>query len=237
MGLPANTAFDIGDLPLNPQVGSLTDTVDTFIKQAEENRPDLSAQRRKVESALAHIEATHSARYPALTFNDTLGGGIDSLNSRLENQNTAMLKLSIPIFQGDSLRYNELKAQVDAEKQKLSLEKLQQTVIYEVWSSYFSLKTAAQKVKTNDDLIESAQQSYDVALGRYKEGVGEYLEVLAAQSALENARAQHVTALTDWYISLAQLARDTGTLWRQAGGEQDNILDLFPDAAIKDQKP
>lgn len=237
MGIPANTTFDIEGLTLNPPVDSITETVDAYIKQAQENRPDLAAQRSNVEAALARVRTTHSSQYPNLSFSDTLGGGIDNRTSKWENQNMAMLKLNIPIFQGNSLRYDELKAQENANKQKATLDKLEQVVIYEVWSSYFSLKTAAQQVKTNNDLIESAQQSHDVALGRYKEGVGGYLELLAAQSALENARAQRVVAMSDWYISLAQLARDTGTLWRQAEGKQGNILDYFPDAAIKDKKP
>jgi outer membrane protein TolC len=234
MGLPANTTFEIEELTLNPPVDSITETVDAYIKQAQENRPDLAAQRSKVEAALAHIRTTHSSQYPSLSFSDTLGGGIDNRTSQWENQNTAMLKLSIPIFQGNSLRYEELKAQEDANKQKATLDKLEQTVIYEVWSSYFSLKTAAQQVKTNNDLIESAQQSHDVALGRYKEGVGGYLDLLAAQSALESARAQRVVAMADWYISLAQLTRDTGMLWRDTHEEKGAFFDLLPGTTIKD---
>jgi len=237
MGIPVNTSFDIKALPLNPPVDSITETVDAYIKQAQENRPDLAAQKSRVEAALAHIRTAHSSIYPSLSFSDTLGGGINSQTSRWENQNTAMLKLSIPIFQGNSLQYQELKAHEDAENQKAKLSQLEQTVIYEVWSSYFSLKTAAQRVKSNDDLIESAQQSHDVALGRFKEGVGGYLDLLAAQNTLEGARAQRVTAMADWHISLAQLAGNTGMLWRETNGEQGNILDLFPNTTIKDQKP
>jgi outer membrane protein len=233
MGLPANTTFDIEDIALNPAVDSLTETVDSYIKQAQENRPDLAAQRSNVESALARVRTAHSSRYPSLSFNDTLGAGIDNRDTKWESQNTAMLRLSIPIFQGNSLRYEELKAQEDANRQKATLDKLEQIAIYEVWSSYFSLKTAAQQVKTNNDLIESAQQSHDVALGRYKEGVGGYLDLLAAQSALENARAQRVVAMADWYISLAQLARDTGMLWQGTPEEKSVFFDLLPSTMIK----
>ena len=238
MGLPASTDFDTGELPLNPKVDSITETVDSYIKKAQENRPDLAAQRSEVEAAMAKVRSAHSARYPSLSFTDSLGGGIDNrVSSKWENQNAAMLRLSIPIFQGDSLKHNELKAQEDVKNQKAKLEKLEQTIIYEVWSSYFTLKTAAQQVETNDDLMESAQASYDVALGRYKEGVGGYLDLLSAQSALESARSQRVILLTEWYISLAQLARYTGTLWQQTDEGAGAVVGLFPDATIKDQKP
>jgi outer membrane protein len=237
MGLPANTPYEIEDLPMNPKVEDVNETVDSYIRKAEVNRPDLAAQKSKVEQSTAHIRTAHSSLYPTLSFNDTLGGGIDTHGSRWSNQNIAMLRLSIPIFSGHSLQAQEQKAKEDAEVQKANLNRLQQTIIYEVWSSYFTLKTAGQRVKSTDDLIASAQQSYDVALGRYKAGVGGYLDLLSAQNTLESARAQRVTALADWYVSLAQLARDTGILWRQSDGEQNNILDLFPKATIKDQKP
>jgi outer membrane protein len=46
-----------------------------------------------------------------------------------------------------------------------------------------------------------------VALGRYKAGVGNILDVLNAQSALANARLQRIQAVLDWQVSRAALAR------------------------------
>jgi outer membrane protein TolC len=51
-----------------------------------------------------------------------------------------------------------------------------------------------------------------VARGRYAEGVGSILDVLVAQNALADARAQAVTARWTWFTSLAQLARAAGAL-------------------------
>jgi outer membrane protein TolC len=43
------------------------------------------------------------------------------------------------------------------------------------------------------------------------------IELLTVQSALEDARAQNLLARTDWFLSLAQLAHDTGSLWIPEG--------------------
>ena len=91
----------------------------------------------------------------------------------------------------------------------------------DVWTSYYTMKTASQRMETSKDLLASATESHQVALERYKAGVGSMLELLAAQSTLENARALEVMARTDWLLSIAQLAHDTGTLWayeETAGG-------------------
>ena len=65
---------------------------------------------------------------------------------------------------------------------------------------------------TAQDLLASAEASYDVALGRYKEGVGSILDLLAAQSVLEDGRVQLVRARSDWFLALVQFTHDTGTL-------------------------
>jgi outer membrane protein TolC len=82
----------------------------------------------------------------------------------------------------------------------------------QVWNSYYGLSTAVQRVRTSRDFLSTAQQSADVASNRYRSGVGSILDVLTAEAALETARAQEIQARTDWFIAVAQLAHDTGTL-------------------------
>jgi len=81
-----------------------------------------------------------------------------------------------------------------------------------VWTSYYNLKTASQQVKTARELFASARQSEEVAVGRYKAGVGSILDLLTAQTAFANARAQEVQARANWFLAMAQLAHDTGAL-------------------------
>jgi outer membrane protein len=65
-----------------------------------------------------------------------------------------------------------------------------------------------------------------VALGRYRAGVGSVMDLLAAQTALADARAQQVLARLEWNTSLALLAHDTGIL--DARGSSS--LRLAPDS-------
>ncbi len=51
-----------------------------------------------------------------------------------------------------------------------------------------------------------------MALGRYKEGVGSILDLLAAESVLESARVELVQAKSDWFLALVQFTHDTGAL-------------------------
>ena len=60
--------------------------------------------------------------------------------------------------------------------------------------------------------MASASQSEAVALGRYKAGAGNVLDLLNAQSSLANARMQNIQALYDWLTQKAVLAQAIGRL-------------------------
>jgi outer membrane protein TolC len=120
--------------------------------------------------------------------------------------------LRIPVFTGFKDSFDAAQAEEQARAALARAESVEQQVVLQVWSSYQAVRTAAQRVRTAHDLLASAEQSEQVAAGRYKEGVGSILDVLTAQSALALARAQEVQARADWILSVASLAHDTGAL-------------------------
>ncbi len=218
-GIPANTAFETEIPPEEIPLQEFTAEVERAIEEAQQNRPDLAAARAEVQMAEAHYRDIRSDGLPTLT--TTLNTGEIWYNGNSNTQstyNTALL-LRVPIFNGLTQSYNEMKARSQMEEAKARLEGRQQVVIFQVWSSYFGIQTARRKVETSADLLDSARQSYEVATARYKAGVGSILDLLAAANALENARAQRVQARTDLFLSLAQFAHDTGTLYPPGGAE------------------
>jgi outer membrane protein len=87
-----------------------------------------------------------------------------------------------------------------------------QRVLLDAWTGYQGVLTAAQRVVTSRDLLASASASSEAQNARFRDGVGSILDVLQAQSALEDARTEEVRARADWLIAVARLARATGDL-------------------------
>jgi outer membrane protein len=87
-----------------------------------------------------------------------------------------------------------------------------QQIALQVFTAYYNLQTATDRVHTAADLLASATESESVARGRYRAGVGSIVDLLIAQSALANARAQDVQLRWQWRAALAQLAHDAGVL-------------------------
>jgi outer membrane protein TolC len=105
-----------------------------------------------------------------------------------------------------------LAAKAQAEAARDQMTELGRGIELQVWTSYYGLKTSEQEIATATDLLASAEASYNVALDRYKAGVGSILDLLAAQSVLADGRVQLVRARSDWFLALVQFTHDTGTL-------------------------
>jgi outer membrane protein TolC len=217
LGLPANLPYDVDSSAAAAPVAPLADSVNAIIATALQGRPDLAATRAEVEAAGAGISEARAGLLPSLGFSATGGRTYATTIPDGANSYTLSLGLTIPLFSGFSRQYDLRAAEFEAEAARARAQSLRQEVVFQVFSAYYALQTATRRVATAKDLLASAEQSNQVALGRYKAGVGSVLDLLAAQTALAGARAQLVEARLAWSVSLAQLAHDAGVLDPRGG--------------------
>jgi outer membrane protein TolC len=200
LGVPATIPVEVGELPTDINVDQAIETVDRLIQAAETVR----------SSGLPALSLTATASRPYYYS----PGGTFSAN----NYSGAIL-FRFPIFTGFQKTYDTLQAREEVHVSQQQAQTLEDQVLLQVWTSYYSVKTAAQRVKTARDLLASATQSEEVASGRYKAGLGSILDLLTAQSAYASANAQEAQARSDWLLSMAQLAHDTGSLGPAPSGQ------------------
>jgi outer membrane protein TolC len=213
LGLAANADFEVADeMAETAPLQEISEKVDACIQEAEMRRPDLAAARALAERAQAQARKAKSDLMPTFTLNSSYGRIYYSNQPVTNEQFGLAILLSVPVFAGGLREAQLLQAKADAETAGAQADKLAQDVALQVWTSYYGVTTSEQKIKAARDLLASAEQSLEVARGRYKEGVGSILDLLTAQSMLENARGQTIQAQTEWYLSLVQLTRDLGTL-------------------------
>jgi outer membrane protein len=233
LGLPANTPYDVDPEAGERPISTVADGVDALIAEAVRNRPDLRSARAAAEAARERVVAARARLLPSLGLSTTGGRTYSGALPAGANTYGATVNLSVPLFAGLSRRYDLRAARFNAEAAEGQIEATQQKVIFTVYSDYYTLQTAGRRVATAEDLLASARQSSEVALGRYKAGVGTVLDLLAAQTALADARAQRVQARLTWSVSLAQLAHDTGLLDTRGGSP----LRLQPDQTRGSESP
>lgn len=212
MGLPVTTPYDVGELPAELPLDLASRTVEELIERARSVRPDLAAARLEAQRADVEIRSARAGGLPSLVASADAGRSYyePSTFASYGDSWAVRLGLRVPVFTGFEVKNRVQKARDDAEAATAAAQGLEQQVILEVWTSFYGLQTATQLVKTSRDLLASAEQSERVALGRYREGVGTIIDLLAAQAALADARAQEILARSSWFYALAQLAHDTG---------------------------
>jgi TolC family type I secretion outer membrane protein len=212
LGFPANLPFDLDSTAAEIPVGALSDSVSALINVALQGRPDLQASRAQAAAAQAHFVQTRAAVLPSLVATGTLGQTYSTSIPEGAGNYTIQLGLKIPLFDGGTRGYLTTAAGALADAARATTEGLRQQVILDVFSAYYSLQSATKQVHTADDLLASATESAEAALGRYRAGVGTLLDLLTAESALASARAQRVQSRLNWNLALAQLARNAGVL-------------------------
>ena len=213
VGLPANARFDVPMIAASDSVATIAASVDTLINRAIVLRPDIAESRAEAAALAADIRVARAAGFPALTLNSnaSIPRTIQGI-SNSSNAYSLQLGVQIPIFNGFARQYDVKSARDQYEAGLARVASTTQQATVQVFASYAALSTSTQRVSAGNDLLASATQSADVALGRYREGVGTIVDVLLAQSALATARAEQIQARWEWQTALAQLAHDTGSL-------------------------
>lgn len=181
-----------------------------LIEVARQNRPDFLAAQATVRAAQATADAARAAAKPVISMtaatNQNNSAGINTHGSSLG------LSLTAPLFSGyaPTWRIRAAEAQIDARRAQMDRVRLQ--VALDVWTAYQNLMTATQNRRATADLLDSAEQSERVALGRYKAGAGIMLDLLNAQTTLASAHQQRIQAELNWNVARATLAQAMGSL-------------------------
>jgi TolC family type I secretion outer membrane protein len=184
--------------------------INSLIEEARRHRPDLQAAAAQVKAAEASADAARAAGRPSISL--TASANQNSISGISQNSSLFGVNLSVPLFSGYATNYRVRAAEAQTDAKNAQLEQLRLQVALDVWTSYQNLTTATQSLRSSADLLNSAEQTERVVLGRYKAGVGSMLDVLNAQSALASARLQRIQSTFNWNISRAALAQAMGSL-------------------------
>ena len=211
MGLPADAGFSIAPLSSEPANSIADANLKDLIARAAATRPDLAAAQAEIASAQAGVTVAKSTGLPTLSLFAT---PTYSHSTAFGTQHETMygLSLSVPLFSGFTTTYQVYRAKAELESAVTQRNQIQNQVSLDVFQAYTELITSENALAAAEDLVKSAQASAQVAIGRYKAGVGDILDVLSANAALVSAQDQEIQNRYNLYISRASLAKAIGSL-------------------------
>jgi outer membrane protein TolC len=211
IGVPADMPLKLKADPVPTEVPALTARMADLMTQAERQRPDLAAARAQVESAVQDITVARAAGRPSIALAASRDR-VDTAGIPLQNFGQIGLTVTVPIFTGFSVGYGVRQAQATLETREASAEQARLQVTLDVWNGYYALDAANKLLAASATLLKTAQTNQEVALGRYKAGVGSIVDLLTAQAAYAAALTSRITAEQSWQVARAQLVLAVGRL-------------------------
>jgi outer membrane protein len=208
VGLPLGSTLTLTD-PLRFTNDPLP-SVETAVEEAGRSRPEVRIAEAQAGLAGLERRAAKAELLPSVDFVGDYGvSGITPTNTALPTRRVAV-QLNVPIFNGGLTR-GRIEAASSRERQAaLELGSVRGQVEEDVRLAFSALRTTAEQVSAAQQSVALAQRELEMARDRFRAGVGDNVEVVAAQAALSNARGAEVTALAQYNASRLNLAAALG---------------------------
>jgi len=207
IGLPLDQQFRLTDLaPFKP-----LDNVDpqAAFQQALRSRKDLAAYAEQVKAATDEKTAAFAYQLPVASVAADYGD-IGTTPGHSHGSFSATGQISVPVLQIAKTKGQEQVADAQYEQAKARLSDQIQQVNQDVRDNLLDIQSAAKLVGSTHSNVELANQALSDAQQRYRAGVSDNLPVSQAQSQVEQANDQYISALYQHNVAKLSLARALG---------------------------
>lgn len=207
MGLPVTTDFTV--VPVSVDESAPLPPVESAMSAAYDLRPELKGGKARVDAGEATVKQAKSGFFPTLSLDASYGWQQDHFTPE-DKKWSIGITAGIPLFEQLTTRSRLNQARANLAGLKAAELQTRRAVELDVEQAWLALKEALERFAVTKKTLEQAQEDMRVSEGRYKEGVGNILEVIDAQTALTQATTNHVVALYDIANAQARLDRATG---------------------------
>ena len=206
MGLISAPEYDVEE---QFHLEQISISFETALAQAYENRPDLLSTGLKKEALEKSIDLNKKGYLPVLSGSASYGYTGEELNTDNKSWNVGVA-LTFPLFTGLSTKYAVEEARANLDVAKANEESLRQKVYLEVQSAWLNRREAFERIEAGRIIVRQAEETLELARGRYATGVGSSIEITDAMIKLNNAKMTYITALSDFSVAEANLEKAIG---------------------------
>lgn len=207
MGIPMQSIAAVEDL-LDYEAWGVP--VEDAVERALNGRPELAAQKRRIDYAKTNLELQMKGLSPSIS----ASAGYNLYGSAPFDENgwSAGLSLSVPLFDGGLTKSKIEGAQADMATASAQYDSLANSVTLEVRKAWESLREANQSLQASMESERYAKETLELAQGRYKAGVGNSLEISDSVEAYATSQTNTILALYDCKYAQLNLEKAMGGL-------------------------
>ncbi|HEX4595672.1 MAG TPA: TolC family protein [Bryobacteraceae bacterium] len=178
---------------------------------ARENRAELKAQGQREENAKLNFSATKLERLPTLGAFANYGDVGSSITSAVPTRAVGVT-LRVPIFDGGRRDARRVESASAYRQEKIRTADLHDQIELDVRLALDGLRSADSQVKAAEEGLMLSENELAQAQRRYKAGVTNSIEVTDAQTRLDRARDNRISALYNYNVARIDLGTATGTI-------------------------
>ena len=189
-------------------------------KLSIQQRPDLQILTLNKAINDKEIELYKSARLPVVSFISQYQIQTQTNQFRYGNASYppvffAGVQFSIPIFSGNQNVNKIALGKMERQQADVIYNNAQEQLKTEVKQVLASLVETSERIKTQQNVSETAELSYSITKYRYEKGVASRLELIDSEFALTSAKSNYLEAVYDYLSSKIELDRITGNMKEQ----------------------
>ena len=212
-----NVRIELTDrLEYKPQASALGKNFEQALETAFRKRPDLAQARLMIDIQNKNITMVKSELRPSFSLFANTGEEKPSRKVMGGNEWgdywNAGATISFPLFEGGRVKGKLIQARADLQQYEISLRDTEEKASYEVRQAMLVLKDAEELIVSQKENVKQAEEGLRLAELGFKNGVNTQLEVMDAQTALDLARKNYLSAVYNYNIAVVMLEKATGTL-------------------------
>lgn len=189
-----------------------TNDISSLIDTALRYRPEIQALQDSRDAATRFARAQRDARLPTVAAVGAAGGSPAHDERMPDNYAAGGILLNVPIFAGGLYVARQREAELRADNDSELLRSLEDNVIRDVRIAWLNLNTARERLQTSEQLVNEAQQAFELAQAQYNVGTSSIVELSQAQLELTSAQIEEANARYDVLVQEANLNYQIGGL-------------------------
>ena len=205
LGLNIQENIEIEGRIVEPELRNLKS--DSLLNELRNTNYNLRALEMATKVNEEIVSLYKSEYYPTITAfgNYSYQGQSNTLDFNVVRSSSVGVNFSLSLFQGFQSQNRVQQARIDYLNTKEKYDQLLETMKMSLNNSLYKMEVAKEKVKTLAENVAMAKRGYEIAEIRYKEGVGNQVEINDANTAFSKANLGYLQALLDLWDSQIEI--------------------------------
>ena len=216
VGIDMNMTLDLDSEDANgPEPRDPLAPVEDLLADLRQQHPMLREAYAEILAQEAGRDAIKRAWGPSLTLVGDVSRGTRTGSMTTERARTGAsigIQITIPLYDGGLRKHRTMEADALVDVARAKMRASERNIVSSIWQSHRALRALSLRRVVEVRLHDDATQSYEIARGRYREGVGNIEELISAQSALADAEHAMAASRARWNLAKLTLIANLGQL-------------------------